>query len=383
MPHGAINLNQAFDDDYTVTYIPSGGVPKTSTSRRLSLTNVHTRPNNLLNPVDASGWRAPSSFFHRRTVVRYGYVETIWRAMGNQAYTWGPGQFTHSSNFMNAFAFPLILEDRAVNDALNKLYDGQSGWSENFATWQDFIDMTAGKKEAIANSVKAFKRASPSLWRLVKLGRYIPEAWLELQYGWNPLLADVKDGARVIAQRLTDNSGRRHVTSRKTESSSRSVSGDALTTRGDVYPAVTALSERYSSVVRFDFAIGNSSLYAAGQLNLDNPADLAWNLLPFSFVVDWFFPVDSFLTALAAPWGLHFIGGSITRYRNCSARVISAGPSTDGYGTITGAFPLRTVFDVTRTALEDFPGPRVPHFKNPLSLGHYANATSLLASAFR
>lgn len=159
---------------------------------------------------------------------------------------------------------------------------------------------------------------------------------------------------------------------------------DRISVNGQPVTGSINRREKFTSLVRFDFAIGNPALHAAAQLGLINPVNLAWNLLPYSFVVDWFLPVDGFLSALSAPWGLHFIGGTITRVSDMSE---SFTPTNTPYlqkgGLFMAGVSRRKDYSMQRTALSSFPGPRMPHFKNPLSLGHFANATSLLAAAFR
>ena len=61
---------------------------------------------------------------------------------------------------------------------------------------------------------------------------------------------------------------------------------------------------------------------AFNQLGLLNPVSLAWELVPWSFVVDWVLPIGSVLSALSAPAGLIFIDGSL------SARTSAEGPYT-------------------------------------------------------
>lgn len=55
--------------------------------------------------------------------------------------------------------------------------------------------------------------------------------------------------------------------------------------------------------------LSNSSWHAASQLDLVNPLSLGWELVPFSFVLDWFIPVGNMLEALTAHAGLVFVGG--------------------------------------------------------------------------
>jgi hypothetical protein len=50
--------------------------------------------------------------------------------------------------------------------------------------------------------------------------------------------------------------------------------------------------------------VSNPNLYLASQLGFVNPAAIAWELVPFSFVVDWFVNVGEFLNNFTDLWGL-------------------------------------------------------------------------------
>lgn len=50
--------------------------------------------------------------------------------------------------------------------------------------------------------------------------------------------------------------------------------------------------------------MSNPELFALASLGLLNPASLAWELVPLSFVVDWIVPVGPFLEAMTAGVGI-------------------------------------------------------------------------------
>lgn len=51
-------------------------------------------------------------------------------------------------------------------------------------------------------------------------------------------------------------------------------------------------------------------LRALNQVGLLNPLSVAWELVPFSFIIDWFAPVGPMFQALTAPAGLIFVDGT-------------------------------------------------------------------------
>lgn len=56
-----------------------------------------------------------------------------------------------------------------------------------------------------------------------------------------------------------------------------------------------------------DVRVTNPNLLLASRLGLTNPASIAWELVPFSFVVDWFGTVGEFLASWTDFDGLEFI----------------------------------------------------------------------------
>ena len=47
--------------------------------------------------------------------------------------------------------------------------------------------------------------------------------------------------------------------------------------------------------IRGNTRVTNQNAYLANRVGMINPATVAWELVPFSFAIDWFLPVTSFL----------------------------------------------------------------------------------------
>lgn len=110
--------------------------------------------------------------------------------------------------------------------------------------------------------------------------------WLELQYGWLPLLSDIRSGAELVAHRL--NVPRRV---RYTAGIRKNATPDNRTLVGvDDYAytsrrIIAYVSEQPDSIPRLS--------------GLLDPELVAWELTPFSFVADWFLPIGDYLEARA------------------------------------------------------------------------------------
>jgi hypothetical protein len=143
-----------------------------------------------------------------------------------------------------------------------------------------------------------------------------------------------------------------------------------------------------SAKVRLDYYLDNPLLRTLAQLGITNPVSLAYELLPLSFVLDWFLPVGQYLDGLDAAAGMTFRGGSIsylTRMK-CSAR--PTGRVRHWQYSNVKAVRNRVVRNagrqtrLLRQVFTSSPGPVYPPFAdNPWSAPHVSSALALLAQA--
>lgn len=124
--------------------------------------------------------------------------------------------------------------------------------------------------------------------------------WLEYWFGWKPLIGDIFSSVEVLQ-------GQPPTTYRRNFSGSGSMVDSWATfyqfPDGYSFNRQTFLREVRSRVFA-TVDIENSDLFKANQLGLVNPATVAWELVPFSFLVDWFLPVSKFLDSYTDLLGL-------------------------------------------------------------------------------
>jgi hypothetical protein len=116
--------------------------------------------------------------------------------------------------------------------------------------------------------------------------------------------------------------------------------------------------------------------------------EVAWEIIPFSFVADWFLPVGKFLSHLTATSGLVFVNG-YKAIRNVSTEeIIYKGNGTTTvigglrYGPVIGGGTMsRFRMDQVRVKLDAFPAPQFPNFRDPRDGkdGGIENALSAIA----
>jgi len=122
--------------------------------------------------------------------------------------------------------------------------------------------------------------------------------FLEYHFGWVPLIKDIHSAAEVL----------------QGPPPSRMARGSGSGFYEDIvggypkYPKYGQQAWRRQYVYKVKagarFTIMNPDLHLANRLGLTNPFVVAWELVPFSFVVDWFVPVGDFLNGMTATLGV-------------------------------------------------------------------------------
>lgn len=287
--------------------------------------------------------------------------------------------------------------NKIVNKLINQLQANRVNSGEIIHTRDQAQKLLASTANRFASTLRALRRGNfvgaakfltggqgrPT--RTNNLGLGIPEQWLALRYGWQPMLQDIYNSVELVKKL---NSGQADVYSVTANAGSKPSfrdvprSGDAAT-----YPNRTWTMKNAS--VR-----GNGTIYyrvnsefgeALSQFGLTNPLSLAWELLPYSFVLDWMLPIGSYLESLDYARGLEFDRGwvSIKAKVELAAYLSDSLVSSGGYTlNWSGGRSSAKYFRFERFILGGFPSPPVPHLKNPFSSTHVANALSLLAAAF-
>jgi hypothetical protein len=273
------------------------------------------------------------------------------------------------------------LMNRALIEALLSLKESRVNLAQAFAERQMTADLLGSSLSRIARSVmllrkKQFKKA----WREIGGNpKSLPKSWLEYQYGWNPILQDVKGSIDALQRRQSLDDWIITVKGNTTEK----WKAENFLQNGE-WPLIKRTQSMRGYFVRLDYTPGNTFLSTLTSLGLTNPALLAWELLPYSFVIDWFLPIGDWLSCLDASNGFEFRSGSVTARRECITYVKAVpGPVAVNPYTVTHADYEchRREFDLLRTPYLVEPRPFYPAFKDPLSLTHVANGFSLLSQA--
>jgi len=144
-----------------------------------------------------------------------------------------------------------------------------------------------------ARSIRG-QRVYPLAFRKKKVTENLADAWLETQFGWKPLLSDVKAGATALAKHNIASQGVANLPIRGSAavdvSVSESISGMSISMSQwkNVSVEVVNTSVRYRGAIRVEPrnpAVFNPTLFGF------DPASwlpTAWELTPYSFLIDYF-----------------------------------------------------------------------------------------------
>lgn len=320
-----------------------------------------------------------------RTRIYFGYPEP--------SGSWEPGRHLNwKINFPDGSytdSIPLVVSvstntvNRLKTELMVKVGDRKVSYGEALAESRQTISMIA---RAAIKLFQAYKAARALKWaKVAKIlgvsrvglpkGATFAQGWLAYHFGWLPLASDIHASA-VIAQdglRKKDQilSATRVITVTANPGGSH-----------DTWSEVNR-SGTLRNVGKVYFKLSDSHLAYANQVGFINPLEVAWALVPASFIVDWFLPINNFLEAFSARAGLTFLGGYTGHYAEVSLRLGGLTRQILGWeqvfaeGSVTGVGMV-----YRREPLGSFPMPAI-YWKSPLSSTHSAHAIALYSTLKR
>lgn len=240
-------------------------------------------------------------------------------------------------------------------------------------TWKRLADLIMLKKGLLRGATKALK--SPKVWANEIL------AW---KFGAQPLINDIKTALDSIQEGLGDYQLKRH--------RSASTCLNEFVTAGVKFSGSVTLS------MCLKYHIENDVAKRLNEFGLLDPDQIAWEVTPWSFVIDWFVPVGEYIQALTATQGLVLdvvttklaLAGrwDITSVSPPSSLVDddtkipdTSGPDGGIFSGVTGSY--EGVWK-ERTLSYEWPDPsRILHIKNPLSWSHGIESVALIVQRLK
>lgn len=254
------------------------------------------------------------------------------------------------------------------------------------------ISMVTKSASGMAKALEALARGRPKKAIVEALGgglagksskfrkgsKTASSKWLEVQYGWLPLIYDVQGVLRA----LNGLPKPRYTARGFANDSGESTTNSTFQTVGLVsFSLNTKLEKRVRAYILYEADLRTILTNKLGALQL--PATV-WELVTFSFVVDWFVDIGQWLDAMTPRVGVNVLAEGYTFEKTGSrVRLITGAVPTSPYNQVNGltgqsdVFFGRTKTRVTR--LNSLPLPRVNVRVSPKRA---LDAIALLVQAF-
>lgn len=305
-----------------------------------------------------------------RTKTEYGSTRGNWNHATSFSSLWGPN---------DDLALIGKLSDRISGDAFNMLVflgEGREALQTiTHSATRIYKSLKALKKgnlrkaskELVGNQGPGWSKIHPKANGVPGSDSWISQRWLELQYGWKPLLQDIFSAASHFAHMQNRPKelkyrvrGKRRTSKLASSSTSYEVGGDALASK----TIVAHVHMIYEDVL----------------LGLTDPRAVAWELMPWSFVVDWFIPIGNYLDAINLNNALNATYVTSTLFK---ATAYAAYPYPDGVRTYPNGIVFNhTTVQSTRVISSSLPVrlPAVKPWSKIATWQHAANALALLSN---
>jgi hypothetical protein len=318
-------------------------------------------------------WRDPTSY--TRKVIKYNYHEGFLHQVYAPNPEWVREDWSgiilgfnprDNNPDMLSETFGILHTDgwaQARTECLLKLNEGKVHLGQYLAESKKSAEMIAGLGTDL---LELLLKAKHGRWdsipkefgRALTKGRDMYLAW---NFGWKPLCSDIYNlytgliDKPVVAPWID---------------ASRQVKTNFdfdINFHGDE----CNIKIKHTDRCKLWAALSEELLAGLQSYDVINPVSLAWELVPYSFVVDWFAPIGNTLSSLTATAGLDFVGGYSSQVRE--GKITTKGT----VGSVEKEFYL-----FERDAYTEFPSGGFYGRQNPLSLDKAAKLLALLSQLF-
>lgn len=284
------------------------------------------RSPNTNNPK-VNGWRAPSAADAYEIKAgttpgdwwtQRGYLNMRYHLQhhGNSYFTnpppdtsWLLKSVTYATNTGRYLpAVSANTSNRAITQALAKANRNQVEIGVALGEARESVGMVIHRAKSLMRALLLVKRGQFNrLWAefgaKVRVGTGA-SLWLEYSFGWKPLISDLNSAVETLSRGL-DKRLLVHASSLVRAPLSHPAKGS--------WYLVTDFEGEESAFCRLDLQVDSTRIQSMKQLGLFNPFSVAWELIPFSFLVDYVVPLGTTIEALGGTFGTTVIGKSLTK----------------------------------------------------------------------
>lgn len=257
---------------------------------------------------------------------------------------------------------------------LEKMYEkvrGSLDLSIDFMEHQKVRQMVVGRAEkSIAGLIRTFRyiRHAPS--------KLAAQAWLEYTYGWKPLASSI---AGIMKEAVNPQDGVIRVRERARLEGMPRHELNSIYHSGfkDLYQGSTSYRiESYSCWNPNNEAL----MMQLGRISSLNPVSVAYELIPYSFVVDWFYDLGGYLRLYesATMYSSAFIKGWECATSRVSFKASCTGDSvSSGIHTSIDEVGYREQKTYDRKLYSSAPWPQLPKFRSNVGASRILSGSAL------
>lgn len=217
--------------------------------------------------------------------------------------------FTNAAHYLPSGVTAPFGHERALDSAMaesysrlrGKLYKGSAALGLTLATYKQSREMIVNRYKSLDRSIEElYARAN----RRRDAGKQVSNLYLEYVFGWAPLLTDIVSACTTVIE-LAEQSGFVSATSRQ-QISSRNVYSVPILKTVSTCDGIVIVNRSSQYVV------SNPNTWLLERAGLLNPAAIAWDAVPWSFVVNMFANTGALVGTITDFVGLSFPNGSTT-----------------------------------------------------------------------
>lgn len=225
---------------------------------------------------------------------------------------------TRSLYYLQTYAGLPPWAQPSYNKCYSRFKESVNGEAEallgaTIATWRQSSDMITKRLLSLASAAKALRggnfKAFLSALRVPAKSKHknkvkaLPDEfaslWLEYWFGWSPLVADIYAAIDVLQGPVPYGAAK-----------GRAKAYDNWSSDSPYENRTTWTLVRHQILA--DVVLENPNLWLANQLGLVNPLLVIWDIMPMSFIADWFFDVSGFLGSFTDFLGLSINNPCVT-----------------------------------------------------------------------
>jgi hypothetical protein len=363
-----------------ITTTSTGGTPRvTTTSTVVQSVTAYQKITDRVYSVDGDHVRPNRHSFRTRRINYGGGFSQAGDSLNNTRI-----QGSQAVAFGLSGTFPDLVSytyNRAVTDLYEKIRGDVDLSVDAFQARQAGVMINQRFKQAR----ELFLRKAPfALVEMVKITQRLKRSnprdwgalWLEWTYGWKPLAGSIFGAADQMVKVATSPSVRSLPVESK--SSEKGNSKTTKTVNGDGSHLTKVEESIFQCRIKAHYAIPNSRLNAVAGLTSLNPVSIAWELVPYSFVADWFVDVGGYLRNMESSllYRTDFTGGYVVDRSKKTVREFAGGGNPTYSVSASGSAETR---EFGRGILGSSPIPRGPTFNPKLGTSRLISAASLLS----